>query len=269
MKRITGFLVALLLTGAALADLSSLNVQFSPNATSYAKGALVGLTATSNGTNAQYKFNVHRMVAGTATAVLSTTWSSTNTLAFDTSAVNVLTGRYRIQVMARESANASETLVKTEIIVITEPPAVTSCESIDGKTYTNAAATTYNAGDRSLSQMLAGLALTLPASANAISAVSFDSGAVSVELEPSRVRVCAFICLDSQYGAGGDIVSGTYTCNTSTNVLTVNASGQVPVVSPSPAADMLGGGTFPVTVSGSLTINQTEDKLVTGTATFE
>lgn len=258
MKRIAGFLIALLFTGSALAELSSLNVQFSPNATSYQKGTVVGLTAVSNGTNAQYKFVVHRMVAGKAVAVLSTEWLSTNTLAFDTNPVNVPAGRYRIQVMARESANVSETLVKTEIITVTAPPALTACESIEGKTFTNDVPAKIQLGDLSLSGALALLNPGIPielggGETSHVKSLQFGSGVASVRLAPLDMRVCSFLCmpLTAEYL---NPVQVPYTC--AGNTVTVNAAGTLSAteMSSNILTDLLGGDSIPVKVTGTVTI---------------
>jgi hypothetical protein len=259
MKRITGFLVALLFAGTALADLSSLNVQFNPIATSYMKGTVVGLTATSNGTNAQYKFNVHRMVAGQATLVMSSEWSSTNTTTLDTNAVNVLAGRYRIQAMARESANASETLVKTEIINVTAPPVVTACESVEGKTYSNDAPAMIPLGDLTLAGALelqsAGVPLEFGGGgAQHVRSIRFQDDLASVSLASLDLRVCVFLCMNvaARYSAP---VQLPYTC--AGNAITVNAAGTMSQteMDPSVLSDLLGGGTMPVIVTGELQIN--------------
>jgi len=258
MKRITGFVVALLFTGSALADISSLGVQFSPNATSYAKGTVIALTATSNGTNAQYKFKVERTQAGQSTPVMSSAWSTTNTFTIDTNAVNVLTGRYRIDVMARESANVSETLVKTEIITVTAPPALTACESIEGKTFTNDVPAKIQLGDLSLSGALALLNPGIPielggGETSHVKSLQFGSGVASVRLAPLDMRVCTFLCmpLTAEYL---NPVQVPYTC--AGNTVTVNAAGTLSAteMSSNILTDLLGGDSIPVKVTGTVTI---------------
>lgn len=266
MTRIALALGALLLSGLAQAGFNMLDVQFSPNATQYTRGDVVTATATSNAAGAQYRFFLEKINNGVVTAVTSTGWSSDNDFQFDTYAVNITPGKYRLRVLARESANRPEVLSKTEIFRVVEPT-VTACDAIDGRTYANPTGTTYFAGTLSLGDMLAGVALDLPADINAIAAVSFDAGNVTIELE--RMTVCALTCVvpTQDFSNAGATVSGTYLC--AGNTLTITASGDVEPVPETPAYDLLGGSTFPVSVTGAMTINAAGGTLTAGTATFE
>lgn len=273
MKKITAVLVASLFAGAAQADLSSLTVQFSPSATSFTKGTPVAVTAVSNGTNAQYKFDLDRIVSGQDVAVLASGWSATNTFNIDTSVVNVQPGKHRLRVYARESANKVETLVKTEFFQVAAAPLVTACDSIVDKTYDVPVASFFNAGDLTLSSALAlqstGIPITFGSGgAHYVKSIAFQDDVASVGVYGIETRVCAFICIpvSEQFLSPVDV---SYTC--SGNTVTLNAAGALSPTEMSPNAlmDLLGGESMPVKVTGNLTIDTANDTVAADGITFD
>lgn len=273
MKKTITFLATVLLAGSALADISSLGVQFNPSATSYSKGTPVAVTATANGTNTQYKFELDRIASGVAVAVVSSNWSLTNTFNVDTNAVNVQPGKHRLRVLARESANKPETLVKTEFFQITAPPTVTACESIENKTYTIPAAASFVLGDLTLASALALQGAGIPVElgggdASHVKSVKFQNDVASVTLGGIETRVCAFLCIAVSQNFINP-VDLPYTC--SGNTVTVNAGAVMSAtqMSPGTLTDLLGGGSFPVRVTGNLLINSGGNSVTADGVTFE
>lgn len=264
MKKIIFALFALLFAGLSQAAVTSLAVQFNPNSTEFTKGQLVNVTATADGVGTEYRFYLDNVDAVPAVSISSSNWTTTNTFQIDTFAVNIPAGKYRLRVMARQSNNKGETLTKVELFKVVTP-AVTACESIDGKTYTNTVTAHYALGDLTLAQALAGSQIVLPAKSPAVSAVSFDSGSVSVALQKTTARVCTFLCISVDVSAAGAEVAGTYTCTN--NTVSITASGTV-ATEPGALMDLI-GGTFPVSVSGPMTINTATDTLTSGTRTFD
>jgi hypothetical protein len=265
MKRIIFAISALLLSSLSLAEVTSLSVQFAPNATQYTKGEQVGVTATSNGVGAQYRFYLDNVSTATAVLVSSTNWTTTNSFQIDTFAVNMPAGKYRVRTLVRENANKPETLTKVDFFTVVAP-AVTACESIDGKTYSSTVSAPLALGDLSLAQVLSGAQFGLPAGAPALSSVSFDSGTVVVAMQKITARVCTMICINVDVSSAGAEVAGTYTC--ANNTVSITASGSVPVA-PGTLASLLGDSPFPVSVSGPMTINTATDTLTSGTRTFD
>lgn len=263
MIRIALALCALLVSSLSAAAFDTLGVQFSPHATQYTKGDTFTVTATTNGTNPQYRFVLEKIDVGVVN-ITTTSWSSSNSLLVDTWSVNIVPGKYRLKVSVRESARLAETLVKTEIFTVVAP-AVSACDSIDGKTYTNATWSPIELGNLSLAQILAGINLQTSNSAFGLMTVSFDSGAVSVEVaSPLTMQVCTFICISAQ-ATPDNPITGTYTCTG--NTVTISATGtSTPDGS---LAGLLGASSFPLSVTGNLTIDTATDSLTAGGKTFE
>lgn len=259
--RIALVLCAFLLSPFASAALTNLNVTFSPSATQYVKGEVVTATAASDGTNVQYRFFLERTDAGVV-LVSSTNWSSENTFVIDTYAVNIPPGTYQLRTEAREALKKKVVLSRTDAFSVVTSP-VTACESIEGKTYTNATASTINFGNVSLAQALSGLALTTDAHAAGISAVSFAGGNLTAAVEPINIQVCSFICVSGDVTPVADL-TGTYSC--AGNTLSLNASGTGTGVGA--PGDLL-GSSVPITLTGSMTITQSTDVLTAGGQTFE
>lgn len=263
MKRFLAFcFLTLAFVSPARADLSSLAVQFTPNATQYTKGEVVSVTATSNGTNAQYRFILDKVDVGVV-AVSSSSWAANNSYQIDTFAVNMPAGKYRLRVFVRESANKPEILNKYEFFTVVAP-AVVACDLIDGKTYTNAAAAPLSLGSLTLAQMLAGVSLSMSTGAAGITSVSFDAGTFNVAVQPASFQICTFFCTNYQTPAAE--ISGTYTC--SDHTVTVAATGVYDYTN-SPTLLSLLGASSPLSVAGNMLIDTVTDSLTAGGKTFE
>jgi len=271
MKRnyLLSFLFALTFSSSLHAELSSLSVAFTPNASVFTVGDTINIAATANGANTQYRFIFDKVVGTSFVSVSKSLWSTNGTYQIDTAVLNLPVSEYRLTVYSREAANKKETLTKTEYFTLAAAP--TACELIDGVTFTNASpqSPTRDLGCpgflclNALDVLTAGTSQTTAANGQNMVSFAFQSGAVSVV--PANINLTS--------GLGGGVMSpaaalaGTYTC--SANTVTVTASGTGSLSGSSGLMSLFSGQTLPWSVSGSLTINSGAGSLTAGGATFE
>lgn len=102
MKTCAFALGALMLPMLAQAELSSLQIQLAPGATTFTKQQTLDVTAAGDGTGMEYQFTLERS-GRVPVKVLSTQWGSSNSFEFDFAPINVMPGNYQLSVQAREA----------------------------------------------------------------------------------------------------------------------------------------------------------------------
>lgn len=201
-------------------------------------------------------------------------WSGRHSYDIDTKALGVKPGIYRLTVDAR-SARTGTPLGSSAVYFTVVDPTLAPCDMIDGGTYTNpvAVTTTIDLGCPGgppfciglVYYISAGLTFDLvatPAYANSILRFSFASGQVSVM--PEDVTILT----GDGNGTGQPVAAliGSYSCSGETATFT--ASGTAVFEGSTGLATLLSGTLFPITITGTVTINPV-NTLSVGPAVFQ
>jgi hypothetical protein len=111
MNRLIATMAALLVSTASYAELSSLAVQLTPEASHYTQGDTIRVVADGNGTGMEYRFLLERASAG-FTRVIATDWGTANSLDLVTGTTVTPAGQYRLSILSREAGKPQEGLTK-------------------------------------------------------------------------------------------------------------------------------------------------------------
>lgn len=261
---------ALLWSVPSAADLTTLEVGFTPDAEVFYRGEVITVDAASDGTDAAYRFVLERVTPRGIEVVQRSAWTPDATFTIDTSRRAIRGGAYRLQVLSREAAAPLETLVKTETFAVIGPQAG-ACEFIEGKIFTNPAPASpvIDLGCPGgfgclglLTSLIDSLDLTVSADAGRLATLEFSEGVFTATTPEIQVSTgLGSVAMDTAPG-----LVGTYACEGST----VSVDATNPSVSLEGASGVLSLFTeVPVSLMGEFTIDPANRRLGTGEVVFE
>lgn len=247
------------LSVTAQADLTTLNVNFTPDSDVFYQGEAINVSLSSDGANVQYRYVLDSILDEGFVRITHSPWSSTPQFSLDTQALNLLEGDYRLRVISREQENKPEILVKHHTFSITGPNTA-GCDTFQEGTYNNVGAQPLSL-NLSLSQATSGLSLTADEHAINIAQLVFSAG--SVDVYPVSPMTYTINMLGSGQFIFSTPLSGTYSCID--NTVSINASGT------GSTTGVLSGTTVEVSVTfeGDVSINGSNGNLENGAAQFE
>ena len=244
---------------AAQAELTTLNVNFTPDTEVFYQGEIIDVTLSSDGTDTQYRYVLESILDNGIERITHSPWSTNPQFSLDTQAMSLLEGEYRLRVISREQANKPEVLVKYHTFSITGANSA-SCDNFQEGSYSNLSAQSLSL-NMSLSEATNGLSLTADEHANNIEQLVFSNGAVNVyPVNPMTYNV-------NMLGSGQFIfstpLSGTYNCVG--NTISINATGT------GNTSGALSSITVEISASfeGEFNINGNTGRLENGTTRFE
>jgi hypothetical protein len=222
-------LASCLIAGPLHADLTTLDVQFSPDAETFYQGESFSVQLTTdNGVGADYRYVLQHYQNDDYVTVVDSDWVSDSQYALSTVFADMTIeeggflvipeapgGIYRLVAYARDPANPGEFIANFQTFVY-ETESMTVCDYLDGKTFENTQPTIQLSRQMQHQEAVESLGtqgyqVSLGSDAAAIERISFSGGSVSIVLAeaPELVMPLNGTALLEPEGP----LTGTYECD--------------------------------------------------------